>query len=355
LVLALVMDLAMPLAAPAAALPAAPASSGREARLREAALDLQPGDRLLIIGIRGSVKLQPLPPGSAGTGVARGKKSLAAGASAAARDIYAKIAVAARREGQVVYLEPTAEGGGKLDWLELAQGGMPELSLEVEAPPGPVDVAWREGRVTIAGWKGALSVDLLEGSFASRQTEGAIRLQIQRGDAKIDGHRGRLELDSHVARLYVAGVDGDVASENLGGDTVFQGVKGNVQVRASAGATTIAKGSGSLEFESGAGAVTVSGFAGSLRGQAEDGPVAVQVDGDPEVNIESARAPISIRVPAGSGASVRASTEEGQLVVPEPPLKVLKQPALRSVAGRLSGSGAGTIFAKSKTATIQIR
>lgn len=336
-------------------------ASAREARLQEISFDLKPGERLAIVGVRGSLRLTARPSGAAASqpaasqGALRARKTLAANASPAAIERFEKLSVSVRREGSMVRIEPAALDGSKVDFAELAHGGMPELSFEIDAPSTPVEIGWRTGSIALMGWKNSANVDLIEGALTSRQGEGSITARVQKGEARFENHRGRIDFDTHSAKLVAIDVDGDVIVDALSGETSIQRVKGNVQLRAGTGVSTIAKGSGNLEFEVGRGALTATGFEGSVRGQSDEGAVTLQIEGEPEVSVESVNAPVSIRVRPGSGASVRASTDDGQLVVPDPPLRVQRSSGGKTVSGRLPGSGSGSIYAKSKTATIRIR
>ena len=324
----------------------------------EAPLELRPGDHLEIVGIRGSVRLQPPAVGAPGQALVRARKTIGATASPAALDAFDKLGFTVRREGRAVRIEPSGMDGAKVDWVGLTRPGMPELNLEIQAPSTPVDIGWRSGEVTLLGWKDAVSVELVEGSFLARRTEGFIRLQMQRGEARIEGHRGRLEASSNAARLSGREIEGDVSAESVNAVMAFQGIEGTVRLRAYKAAASVAKGSGDLEFESSRAPIDVSDFEGAVRGQSEDGPLTIQVTGEPEISVETIRGPITIRLPAGSGATIRAVTEDGRIVVPDPPLRVSVQPGGRSVAGQMPGRahlGHGSALAKSKSGNILIR
>lgn len=341
------------LAATIVSLIAASSALAREHRFRDVPFEVRPGDRFAIVGIRGSLRLQPPAVAAGSQGVLRVRKTSPDGGTDTRFD---QLGFTLRREGSVIRIEPAGIDGAKANWVEISRAPGLELSFDIEAPAIAADIAWRSGQVSLVGWRGAVSVDLVEGGFLSRQTEGAFRVQIQRGDVKVESHRGRLDLTSHVARLAATRIEGDIEAESIGGEVALEGVRGTVFLRGFSAPVNVAKSSGSLDFESTRAAITIGNFEGPVRGQSDEGALDLQVDGEPDVNVESVKAAIGIRLSGrAGGASVKASTEEGQLVVPDPPLKVNKQPGIKLVSGRLPGAGQGTVFAKSKSGSIRIR
>lgn len=324
----------------------------REVRFKDAPLEIREGDRLVISGIRGSVRLIPLAMGR--TPVLRAKKIMAEKFAATAGERFDALNYQVRRGDGVLVIEARGPAS-KAEWGEWLKPGGPELVLEIEAPAVPVEVSLHSGLITTQNWKGPLSTTLVEGVVRTSATEGPLRLQVQKGEARVDSHRGRLEFDTYGARLNAQNVDGELMVENFSGETSLSQIKGNIQLRSHAGGSSIAKSTGALDFELGRGGLTVTGFEGPLRGQTANGSVVAALEGEAEVAIESVQGPVTVKLPGESAAFVRLQSETGSLSAPEP-VRPGQAGTLKTAVGRLGGSGPrGTVVIRSKAASLRVR
>lgn len=323
----------------------------REVKYRDYALDIRGGDRLVVNGVNGAVRLIPAKASSAG-GVLRARKTLPDKAPARALESFDQWTYTVRRDENTLRIDvkgPDAKG----DWEAQIKVGFPELVFEIEAPPVPVEISLREGRVEAQNWKAALAVHVVEGQVRLAKNEGPLRARVQRGELRIDGHKGRVEVDGFNPKMQLANVEGDLDLDNFAGDSVLQGLKGSFRLKAFSGQTVAKKIDGGCDFELGRGSLSLQGLDGGLRGQLANGSVAAKILGDPEVNIESQEGAVRLNLPGGSGALVRLQTEGGSLSAP-PSLGSSKSSTQRFVTGRLSGSGKGSVFVKTKTGNVSL-
>lgn len=349
----LVPRLIAPLVIPLAMLVVSPAwAAPKEVRYKETPLELKEGDRLVVSGLRATVRL--IQPTAAKPSVVRARKVLPDKASSAAASKFEALAFSVRRDGNAVVLE--AKGPqNKVDVGDWLKAGGPELVLEIEAQGVPTEVSIHSGQVIAQGWKAPLAVSVVDGAVKTSATEGPIRIQVQKGEVKAESHRGRLDVDSYGARINAQNVEGDLRVGNFGGESAISQVKGNVQLKTFAGGTSIAKTTGDVDFTLGRGALSVQELEGALRGQTEAGNVSAAVEGDAEVNIESNQGAVTVKLPQGSGAMVRLQSESGSIATAEN-IRPAQVNSMKTATGRLSGSGArGTVAVRTKSGAIRVR
>jgi hypothetical protein len=142
---------------------------------------------------------------------------------------------------------------------------------------------------------------------------------------------------------------------NFAGESSLSNVHGNIESLSQAGSLAVAESGGSMEFTSGRGGVSMVGFEGPIHGQTDHGAVSVSVAGEAEVHVDSNQGPVTVKLPADSGALVRLQTEEGQVAAPESISKgTTGRPKL--ISGRLAGTGPkGTVALKSKDGILRVR
>lgn len=328
-------------------------SSAKELRYKELPLDLRAGDRLVVQGLRAQVRLAPAAPGKGA--VLKARKFVGDKSTAETLARFEALSFNIRRDGSTVRIDTTGPDS-KSTLAEWLKGPSPELVLEFEMPPVPVDVSVRDGSVTAQGWTQPLAVSLVDGQLKATQTEGALKLQMQRGEARIQGHRGPLEIDSYGAKVFLSKVEGDVKLTNFGGDSSLAELKGNIDVRTQSGGTTVNQSSGSLDFALGRGPLNVTAFEGPLRGETETAAVSAAIEGEAEVSIQSNQGSVSVKLPAGSGAAVRLQSDEGSVSTPDAIKPSTTSAGLKVASGRLAGSGPrGSVNVKSKTGAVRLR
>ena len=324
----------------------------KEVRYKEIPLEIKSGDRILISGIRGTIRLNGESQGPA---VLRASKTLADKAGTEAAERFEALSFSMKRDGSTITIE--AKGPDtKIGWgAWLKSNTNPELVLELKTPAVPIEVSLHEGLIAVQNWNESIAASVVSGTIKTVKTEGNLRAQAQRGEVRIESHKGPAEVDSFGAKLTVQEMEGALDLTNFGGETSLARVQGRVQMLSHAGASSISKSSGSLEFANGRGALNLSEFDGPVRGRTELGSVVVGVEGEAEVDVDSDKGNVAVRLPANSGASLRLHTEDGGIVAPED-IRMTTSSTHRAAVGRLPGDGPkGIVAVRSKTGAIRVR
>lgn len=331
---------------------ASQASAAKEMKFKDFPFEIARGERLIVQGVRGSVRLIALAPGK--TPVVRGRKVLADTAkSGGASEHFDALSFSVRREGGLVMVEPRGPSS-RQDWIEWSRPGQPELNIEIESPPTPAEIHLHSGTVLANGWKDSLAVSLQDGKLTAVDGDIAVRAAILRGEIKIDKQKGVVEIESHAAKVSVSNVDGDVRVHNFAGETNVTGVKGDVSFRSKAGTTTAAKIAGGLGFDNGRGRLDATAVEGAVRGENDEGNVSIQLAGEADVSIETQDGAVAIKPPGGAGVLLKLSSEDGAIVAPDS-VSVPKISGPKSVVARLDGAPKGVIVVRSKRGTIRVR
>ncbi len=327
------------------------AVAAKEVKFKDYPVEISKGDRLVVTGIRGTVKLIQLAPGK--TAVIRAKKVLPDGAKPTASQFFDGLSFQVRKEGTIVTVE--AKGPiSRQDFIELSKTGQPELSFELEVPATPTEIHYHTGQVIAAGWKDGLSVSLVEGKILATDGEGVLRTILTRGELKVDRHKGALEIESHGGKISLSAIVGDVRLHSFSGDATLNNVTGKVGFRAKAGSLNVNKLTGDFSFENGRGGISGTAIEGAVRGTTEDGAVSMQLTGDADLSIETEDGSVTVKAPGGSGALLKLSSEDGPILAPES-VRVPKVSGPKSVVARLDGAPKGQIIVRSKRGVIRIR
>jgi hypothetical protein len=326
----------------------------RETRFKDYPLELKPGERLSIVGIKSTVRILGQP--SAKSLVLRVRKTIAEKVARENREElnkFEQLTFNVRRVGSNVVIESKGPDSksGPLQW---AKPESPELVMDIEGFAVPVEIGAKSGAVTVSNWSQPLSIVLVNGTVKSSVTEGRLRIQNQTGVISVDRHQGGLEVDSFAGKLAAQDVNGDVDVSDFSGDSSILRMKGNLDWRSHSGALSLNQSSGSLDFINGRGVVQVAAFEGAVRGQTELGSVTVAVQGLSDVRIESNQGAVSVKLPADSGASLRLRAEDGFVSVPAS-LRDAVSGGGRQASGQLPGVGPrGSVDLKSKSGALRI-
>ncbi len=321
----------------------------REVKFKEFPIEIARGERLIVQGVRGHVRLIPSTNGKSAL---RARKTLPDATKPGAKSRFDDLAFTVRRESGVVIVEPKGPTTRE-DWIAWSGAGQPELSIEIETPSVAAEVHLHTGSVTAAGWKDQLSVSLQEGKINSSDGEGAFRASVLRGEIKIDKQKGPVEIETHAAKVLISNSEGAVRVNNFSGETSVTDVKGDVSFRAKTGGATISKVDG-LDFDNGRGRLDASKIEGAVRGLNDDGNVSLQLVGEADVSIETIDGPVGVKPADGAGVLLKLSSEDGSIYAPDS-VSVPKVSGPKSVVARLSGAPKGVIVLRAKHGTIRVR
>ncbi|MEW1694730.1 DUF4097 family beta strand repeat-containing protein [Streptomyces sp. NPDC093249] len=161
-------------------------------------------------------------------------------------------------------------------------------------------------------------------------------------EAVVTGIRGRTEVRGVTGDTTLLGLSGPVRAESVSGSLEAQSVTGALRINSVTGDVTVIEGAGaSVKAE------TVSGDMVIDLDPAElDGPPA-------DIQLASVSGEVAIRLPHPADARVEASTTSGSLSNAFESLRVSGQWGTRSVTGTL-GSGRGTLKATTVSGSIAL-
>lgn len=328
-------------------------AEAREIRYKDYPLEIRESDQLVFQFMRGSLKVV----GAANSGspaVLRAKKVVRDSASESELAEFENFSFVVRRTGSTLVIE-TNRPEDRTGWIKaLESTAGPEMHFELVAPSVPVEVSIRSGEVQAQNWKESLSITLVDGKVKTNSGEGPLKVQIQRGEVRVDEQRGNVAVDSYAAKVTLNSVRGDLSLSNFAGDSSLNEIRGHLNLVGSSGAMNITQSSGSADFSMMRGAFNMTTFEGPVKGYTGQGPVTVAIKGEADVQVESDQAPVTVKLPANSGARLNVQTETGYLRLPDPLQKNLA--GARRYTGRLQGAGEkGGVNVKSKSGFIRIQ
>lgn len=328
-----------------------PVALAKETKFKDYPFEISKSERLIVQGVRGSVKLMAAPPGQ--PTVVRARKSVVEPMKAGASERFDALSFSVRREGGVVIVEPRGPSS-RQEWVDWSRPGQPELHLEIQAPPTVAEIHFHSGSVSAASWADGLAISLQDGRVSVVGGSGRLGINILRGDVKIEKHNGSIDLESHTAKVSILNSAGDVRVHSFAGETSVSNLKGDTSFRAKSGSANVSKLTGAFRFANGRGRIEGTGIEGPVRGVNDDGSVSLQLVGEADLSIETSEGAVTVKPPAGSGALLKLSSEEGAIVAPDS-ISVPKVSGAKSVVARMSGAGKGVIAVRSKKGTIRVR
>ncbi len=330
------------------------AEAAREVKFKDYPLEITKGDRLVVSGVRGQVRLIPLGEagGKTGSPVVRARKVTndKLGETTA---LFESISFQTRREGSTVFVEikgPDSRQG----YIALAKPGAPELSFDIESPSTPAEIHMHSGNVIANGWKNSLAVTMSDGKVLLSDGDGGVRVLLTRGELQLNKHKGDAELEIHGGKSSLSQVQGDVRLFAFAAESSVQQLTGKLRYRGKAGSLNLNKIDGDFQFENGRGGIAATALNGAVRGSTEDGAINLQLAGETDVSVETDDGSVTVKPPGGTGALLRLSSEDGIIQAPES-IRVPRVTGPKSVVARLDGTPKGQIIVRSKRGVIRIR
>lgn len=330
------------------------AEAAREVKFKEYPLEITKGDRLVVSGVRGQVRLIPLgePGGKSGNPVVRARK-VTTDKLGESNALFESISFQTRREGSTVFVEVKGPDS-RQTYITMAKPGAPELSFDIESPSTPAEIHMHSGNVVANGWKSSVAVTLSEGKVLLSEGEGDVRVLLTRGELQLSKHKGGAELELHGGKTSVSQVQGDVRLYVFSGESSVQQLTGKLRYRGKAGSLSLNKVDGDFQFENGRGGIAATALNGAVRGSTEDGAINLQLVGETDVSVETDDGSVTIKPPGGTGALLRLSSEDGLIQAPES-IRVPRVTGPKSVVARLDGAPKGQIIVRAKRGVIRIR
>ena len=178
--------------------------------------------------------------------------------------------------------------------------------LEVENQNGPIDISgWDQNTVDISGTKYASSQERLkELRVEVSPSSNVVTIRTIRADSHwgSGGVRYTIRVPRRTELSRIVSSNGPIHVESIDGAAHLRTSNGPVRgvgVR------------GDLEVETSNGPVNVTDIGGPATVHTSNGPIELTFDALREVHATTSNGPITLRVPAGAGGSIRAHTSNG--------------------------------------------
>lgn len=218
---------------------------------------------------------------------------------------------------------------------------------EIEGPP--LTVTQADGVLTVAyddlPWKGFLKWLDRKGWRRSA----VVSLAVPAGT--------RVEVGVVGAGAVVSGIEGSTEVKGVTGDTTLVGLSGRVRADTVSGSLEAQGTTGDLRFNSVSGDLTVfEGAGASVRADSVSGSMIVDIDpvGTPtDIGLTSVSGEIVIRLPHPTDTDVEANTASGSVSNAFEDLRVSGQWGAKKITGRL-GSGSGKLKATTVSGSIAL-
>lgn len=206
---------------------------------------------------------------------------------------------------------------GRLELVEVEDGGEPIEELELEVPEGieVLRLESRSGDIDIEGLGCALLAKTRSGDIGARECAGSVGAESASGDVLlegcgpasvttasgdigVEGSSGDVVAKSASGSVSIAGVEGSAAAETANGDIELSGVEGRLAAKTASGEVSVVESPGPAAVSSVSGGVELD-FAEGFSGCA-----VATVSGD-----------VTIGLPDPPDAAVRASSRSGEVSV----------------------------------------
>ncbi|MFI2226051.1 DUF4097 family beta strand repeat-containing protein [Streptomyces fradiae] len=166
-----------------------------------------------------------------------------------------------------------------------------------------------------------------------------------------------VEIEAVGAGAVVSGVRGRTKVSGVGGDMTLVGLSGPVRAQTVSGGVEAQSVTGDLRFQSVSGDLTVvEGSGASVRADSVSGDVLVDVDPEGEatdIQVATVTGEVAIRLPHRADARVEASTTSGSVASAFDGLRVDGAWGAKRISGTL-GAGTGTLKATTMSGAIAL-
>ncbi|MCD9142422.1 DUF4097 family beta strand repeat-containing protein [Streptomyces albireticuli] len=240
--------------------------------------------------------------------------------------------------------------GGTVNVVGTDSGPAALRLSELDGPPLSVEL--RDGTLTVGyedlSWKNLLDRD--PGRLARKRTAtvtltvpAATRVEVGTvtAEAVVSGIAGRTEIRSATGDATLVGLTGEVRAETVAGRLEAQGLRGDLRLDSVSGDITL--------VESASGTVKADTVTGAVVVDHSPAAAAERLD----VALGSVAGEVAVRLPAGAGVEVRASTMGGAVSCAFDELAVGGRFGARKVTGTL-GSGSGKLRVATVTGAIAL-
>ena len=270
-------------------------------RFQPVEAEIESGDRIVIRGYRGDVK------------VVAGKtdKLVVQGMKPKTGD-FSQWNFRMRKTPGVVEILVKGPSESE-DWEKVRAGDVPEFSLNLSAPSRPIAISWQEGKIELVGWEADATIHSTKGLIKSEKGKGLRNIQLLNGEISLNGHEGNIQIQSRLGKVWVKDSKGRITVDNYSSTYQVNNHQGGVDVQNYSGKMNLVGMAGQLNFNNNLGNFTLSGLTGSIKGESAKGVIKVKAKQIQDFIVNSHSGPVVLDLPKEAGAYVSIRSEKGTL------------------------------------------
>lgn len=241
------------------------------------------------------------------------------------------------------------------DWEKVrANNSIPSFEIKLTAPQKAMEVFWSEGSVLAKKWKAPLTVQMTEGDMAFEMGEGPLMAQLIKGRLKVLDHQGDVELQTYNGQVFLEKIKGTLKVNNHSSNYQIQEQQGSSDYRNHSGSLVFKDIKGQIRLKNISGVISLNELNGSFEADMDKGAVNVVASQLQNFVVNTESAPVTLKAPRSSGASVKIRSEKGRLHAPTHLRKSTKG-RWTELTGRLKGDDQGQIKIVSKYGDIVLK
>ncbi len=316
-------------------------------------VEVRAGDRLLIRGFKGQVRVQSQAKAKNLSVKLRQINPDKNQMSPELKEVLDEWLFSVQRREQNIEVIVRSPQSKKVWSQMLVSGNMPSFMIEVTGPAIPLDIALKQGPVRVEDWTAPVSILANEGAVEVLGGNGDLKVSGQTGAISVKGRKGKVSLESYSGKILVSDNGGQLQLENFSGDSEVNKFEGPIQLSSTRGSAKVVNSKGRIEFFNGRGALKLESFEGAVKGVSEQGGLSLSLKGEPDVRVTTKEGNVFIAA-ANSGAYLNLGTSEGRIAGPSY-LSSSQTPSLRLMQGRMRGNVKGQIYVRTEAGAIQVR
>lgn len=254
------------------------------------------------------------------------------------------------RRGHTLVLEVSNSAYGKEWRRQIKRDRWPEFDIELEGPPVPSVIGWRDGDLAFERWNAGVEAAFLDGSLQIANGRGDYRVQAVNADVRVTRFRGDLKLRGERGDVGFSNIKGSLTLSWLHGNVVADDVDAKAQVEGVHLQTRVTSSRGDWDLRQTRGQAAFRDFGGKLRGRGAGTQWNVLGRSGADVQLVSGAGAVEVKVP--SAAKVFLTSLTGPIASP---ITVEDRDGQR-VAERLrSGLARGRVFVSTESGPIRFK
>jgi hypothetical protein len=254
------------------------------------------------------------------------------------------------RRGKTLVLEVSNSALGREWRRQVKRDQWPEFDLELDGPPLPTVVSWREGRLEYAQWTNDVETSFWNGKVSIDGGRGNYRLQALAAQVAVRDFKGDLTVRGEAGEVTLNRVDANTDLNWLSGTVRVENTGGNVHLEGRALDTTVNNGRGEWELELAGGQTQIRDFNGKLKARGKSTKWILSGARHSEIELLNASGPVDVDWKAP--AKVFLTSVSGAI---HSPYAVKERDGQRVAEGKKAGKPAGQLFVRTDSGDIRFK